>query len=138
MCLFSKTKYPLIAEEDIVCYKTLDTDFINGKKVFITPFQHRPIHSRILSGELPFKAGGKKQRLSVNRYGNFDDKGTVIESGYIHCWANEFISFGMNLDGALYKCIIPKGTKYYRGWFNGWYNYDSVCAEQIKFVERIK
>lgn len=138
MCLFSKTKCPHIAEEDIVCYKTLSTDIINGKKVFITPYQRTHIHSRILSGELPFKAGGRKQRLSVSRYGSFNDKGVVLESGYIHCWTNEYVAIGMSIGYALYKCIIPKGTKYYRGWFNGWYNYDSICAEQIKFVERIK
>jgi hypothetical protein len=139
MCLFTKAKHPLIAQEDIVCYKIVHLDWHRGGGHFITPFQHTPIPDDVMSGECPFKATGKKSALRVeNGYGSFSGNGLVIDSGYIHAWVDENVSLTLSDRAAVYKCIIPAGTKYYKGWFNGWAAYDSICAEEIKFIERIR
>ena len=137
MCLFTKSKYPLIAEEDIVCYKTVRFDWDRGSGHFMTPFQHTPIPDDVITGKCAFKASRTKSEVLLEKgYGHFSCSGLVVDYGYIHTWKDEKTARKVHT-GPIFKCIIPKGTIYYDGYFNGWIGYESMCAEEIKFVERI-
>lgn len=133
MCLETKSK-SRIAVGDIVCYKALSYSNIDSDAL-VTPFMRTPVNKRILSGKCLFHAKGKQRILPASYApGNY---GVQVDKGFIHVWKDA--EFAMKIHkGPIFKCIIPEGTRYYDGRFNGWIGYDSMCAEKIRFVERIK
>jgi hypothetical protein len=130
MCLYKNKKHhpfnrPLIAEEDIVCYKQLETShFTDG---YVTPCTYSVVPTECLKKKVPFKAEilNKIEFIWRHVFG-FSN---VVTDGFIHSHAhsplNSFLYY-------TFQCIIPKGTKYFIG------SHDDYASEQIIFVKRIR
>ena len=130
MCLYKNKKHhpfnrPLIAEEDIVCYKQLDTSrFTDG---YITPCTYSEVPKECLKKKIPFKAEILNKFMFIWRHVlGFSN---VVTDGFIHSHAhaplNSFLYY-------TFQCIIPKGTKYFIG------SHDDYASEQIIFVKRVR
>lgn len=118
MCLTSKWRFPKIAKEDIVCYKVLEVNIDN--RYFVTPYR-----KNIVDINKPYEA---KEANSLSIFHPY-----TKTKGYIHTFA--FIPTLQNLkerfdNPVVFKCIIPKGTKYHRGNF-------AYCSKKIIFKERL-
>ncbi len=119
MCLVSKRRFPKKAKKDIICYKLLE----KFEEKYYTPC--RGIYVDI-NKEL--KAKGISLSI-IEPY----EKG----EGYIHSFRtlphrDALESSGWNLSRiSIFKCIIPKGTKYHIG-----NNYD-ICSKKIIFKKLI-
>lgn len=138
MCLWIKDKKALIAEKDIVCYKKLEElKRANGEiAYYITPYMFSSVDTDMVSGKKPFKAkcigyGGAHRR----RKGASDkhpEYNYTIESGYIHTYQGfKAACDGLYESEHIFECIIPKGTKYYAGIFDG--GAPSYASKEIVF-----
>lgn len=131
MCLtVGRSAEMLTAEEDIVCYKILKKD----SEGYFTPYRDFAVDmdSKILKAEGEIKV--------LHFLSAVPEKGKMIEGGVIHTFelfedADEEIFRSGATPGIyeIFKCIIPKGTKYYKGRFGTLSSYGSLC---IKFVEK--
>ena len=150
MCTYSKNDTLKVAEEDIICYKWMafyygdvvyneKTDSFEPIKSFFTPFLYKKVDEDILSGKKPFLAEGEievRQRSYYNGYIN------VYGCGLIHTFKSleSFIKeYGLSLSHrdnvAIFKCKIPKGTKYVEG-FDGC-GVPCFSSTKIEFVEQL-
>lgn len=117
MCLTSKSNKLEVAEKDIVCYKCMAFDEL--EELFRTPYQYVSIEKEIISGKKPFCAKGGLKKFK-------DKDGNIcFEGGLIHTFkslkdAKELCDFWR--EGVIFKCIIPKGTKYVLGQFESFIN----------------
>lgn len=91
-----------IAEEDIECYKILDSVVINYP-IMISPYQK----------EVYFRKGGSSEYVikEVKKFG-FDETGNIHEGLHTHSTL-ETADNQRGWSERVYKAIIPKGTKYY-------------------------
>lgn len=130
MCLETKQICPLRARRDIICYKMFGYAFDNLH--IITPYQRM----RIL-------------KPTENNPTLMDDTGVDVDevdftTTWVHgCEMGPFRRIGRGMIHAytypiriaacysLYKCIIPKGTLYYKGINN------NICAKKMLIVEQI-
>jgi hypothetical protein len=133
MCLTTVQTRWLRAKEDIVCYKLLDRDrfynpiyaaYVKGITEYRTPFRGIPIKDKVIEGKKCFRAKG------CAAFGS-----GVITEGAIHACATEekawdYYKYG-SMGNSIFKCIIPKGTRYAVG-IDG-----DICAKKIKFIEKI-
>ena len=120
MCLVSKWRFSKKAKEDIVCYKIL------GKmgEGYYTPYQDVKVDVT-----KPLKAVGN----SITFFDPLEKR-----SGYIHTISSlEYIKMYLHdFDGiefAVFKCIIPKGTKYHKSKDGTEY-----CSRKIIFDKQIQ
>lgn len=128
MCLikdrgFHPKNQPLIAEKDIICYKKLDQI---GENTYTTPYALTQIPLECIQNKVPFKAVIRHKLTFIWRHIlGFSD---CVEDGFIHTLQED--------DGyrsyVTFKCIIPKGTKYFIG------RGRVYASEQIIFGERLK
>lgn len=154
MCLISRTNKPKVAKKDIVCYKVLRRvnpfSSVSGFKTFYTS---NLLPDVVISGKQDFIAQGKfRCELS---------KGGVIEHifcgkynidyGQIHTYKslkdvkNSFDCSIKSLkddhEFIVFKCIIPQGTKYFKGRFQTLncmtFGVKSYCSDKIRFIEQI-
>lgn len=128
MCLYSNSKEPLIAEEDIVCYKILrhisDT-------CYVSPYQ-----------EMKYEINGlnyPEEKHNIDNIKIIDDFIVIaknhpsynyittvyqIEQGFLHSYTSQGIeplNLKMKYDHLymriksfyLFECYIPKGTEYF-------------------------
>lgn len=115
MCLISKWKFAKKAKEDIVCFKVLSVDEDGN--------YYAPYMNNVVDISKSYKAKG----ISLTLF-NLFEKG----KGYIHtlkyCPSYKFLNseFGY-IQTIVYKCIIPKGTKYHEGL------YGEYCSKKIIF-----
>jgi hypothetical protein len=126
MCLFKDEKYhphcrPLIAKEGIVCYKQV----YRSRNDYTTPYINTIIPIECIENKIPFKAKIDKKF----RFFCYHVLGTtlVVNGGFIHVYTYpkhdwEYITF---------KCIIPKGTKYFVGL------HGDLAAKEIIFLEKV-
>lgn len=127
MCLFKDGKYhphnrPLIAEEDIVCYKKVFGP-INGK--YITPYTDTIIPTECIENKVPFKAKiVQKFRFFWNHILGMSN---IVDDGFIHIYTYPAQEFRHTT----FKCIIPKGTKYFIG------EGVDLASKKIVFLERV-
>lgn len=134
MCLIKDKKYhpfnkPLVADEDIVCYKVLAQFITDPPDVFRTPFQFDPIRVQLyINCQIPFVAWGDielcsflKHKLGLSR---------IVESGFIHTFRGKH-SIKILKHEFVFKCIIPKGTEYFIGTNNDY------ASKKIIFLEKI-
>lgn len=127
MCLFKDSRAhphnrPLIAKEDIVCYKKV-YGFINGK--YTTPYTNTIIPTECIENKVPFKA--KIDKIFRFFWNHILGMSNIVDDGFIHTYiypAQEFCY-------TTFKCIIPKGTKYFVG-LRG-----DLAAKEIIFLERV-
>lgn len=128
MCLYTKQICPQRARKDIVCYKvftySLDNSYIMTpylRKHILKPTKNNPT----LMDDTDFDVGignATVTDLDGRKY-----KVKCVGYGMIHAYAN--IIHGPTLR---YKCIIPKGTLYYKGILN------DICAKKMLVVEQVK
>lgn len=128
MCLFKDKRLhsnnrPLIAEKDISCYKNLQQIRSN---VYITPCTYAQVPVECIQDKVPFKAVILHKLVFIWRHVlGFSN---CVEDGFIHSFQED--------DGSRhytqFKCIIPKGTKYFIG------KYGDYASEQIIFEEQLK
>lgn len=127
MCLikdkvFHRHNRPLIADRDIPCYKKLQQV---GKNTYITPITDTQVPIECIQDKVPFEA----QILSKFKFiwNHILGFGRFVEDGFIHSFQED--------DGyrlyEVFKCIIPKGTKYFIG-YEGEY-----ASERIIFLEKL-
>lgn len=121
MCLYTKDLKPLVAEEDIVCYKVLKYNFSSFQ--YVSPY-HDEFYWNINSRE-PVEAKGEPVLCSCSR-DSLDSKVVrCIEGGFFHTYqkeedAKELVDYKntwkiFSVEYCLAEFIIPKGTEYYVG-----------------------
>lgn len=136
MCLIKNKKHhpfnhPLIAKEDITCYKELRVNFAN---ILITP------HTNVV---VPIKCVQKNKRKRIPFKAEILNKfkfiwrhvlgfSNIVEDGFIHTFSLSIPHRDLFYCNRVFKCIIPKGTKYFIGEDNDY------ASEQIIFVEQLK
>lgn len=120
MCLLSKTKEPLIAEENIVCYKVLQRLDENH---YVSPF--RNVKYKINDFNYPSeKYNMDNMKKPCNNYYLDDFLTYRIEQGFLHCFTQQGVLPYNLYKGSLYmlahllplyvfECYIPKGAKYF-------------------------
>lgn len=137
MCLVATHKEIKEAETEIECYKVVKYTVYKG---YETPSIGLNIKYPIIKGETPLVAVGDE---IVKNY----EYSTEIESGFIHVfktknsaalYAEILDTFNDDGDYKVFRCTIPKDTKYYEGHFC--YHcgkMSSYAAKQIMFCEEI-
>jgi hypothetical protein len=127
MCLF-KDQYlhphnrPLIAKEDIVCYKQVCR---HSCGLYETPYTNTIIPTESIENKIPFKAKiDKKLRFFC---AHVLGTTSIVDDGFIHVYKHPHRQFGLTT----FECMIPKGTKYFVG-FHG-----DLAAKEIIFLERV-
>lgn len=134
MCLYKNKKHhpfnrPLIAEEDIVCYKLLQINYITD--IFVTPYTKMPVPIECLKNKVPFKAEiFNKSKFTWSHVLGFNN---IVGDGFIHTYSLNPPNYSTALCECVFKCIIPKGTKYFIGEHE-----DVYASEQIIFVEQLQ
>lgn len=128
MCIKTKENKLKVAESDIFCYKYLEIGYRSSN--FRTPFQRMYVPSSIISGEKPLKAKGRCKR--IKEWDNYR-----WNEGLIHTFENleDAVQCTMQFsffENAIFKCIIPKGTKYVEGTFN---RANAYASKEIVFQE---
>ena len=144
MCLVAKNNHCFrVATKDIVCYKVISVHTYNEEharatgidKWYLTPYRQFEIPCEVVNGSKPMKAIGK---CHIKR---IDDE-FIVDSGYIHTFAEYPKQWLVNIDGShpyhVFKCIIPKGTRYVKGTFCGGGFFESYASKQIVFIEEVK
>ena len=139
MCLVTDWKEPKIAEKDIVCYKWYEKGRNN---TYESPYQGSPIptfktviHTELDTPEIFNDAEGE-----CYMYKRILDKDLIYK---IHKGFHSFSTYeGVRSDITsclsdviIVSCIIPKGSRYYRGVFGG---KESYCSEAITIEEIIQ
>lgn len=122
MCLVSKWRFSKRAKKDIVCYKILE----KMGEGYYTPYQDVKVDIT-----KPLKAEG----ISLSFSNNTRHEKT---KGYIHTISNlglvKYYIEGMGCSHPIvFKCIIPKGTKYHKSRDDREY-----CSRKIIFDEQIQ
>ena len=141
MCLIiKKGQRYRIAKEDIPCYKIIkkliyrvgyseDTIY---SYIYCSPYQARRISNAEVEGKIPYDA-------YTPFTGGFLINGErAIGAGAIHTYAklyNPLLISAANESLEEYKCIIPKGTKYYVGKDQS--GCESYASERIIFKEKL-
>ena len=136
MCLIKDKKHhpfnrPLIAEEDIVCYKQLCT---NRSNAIVTPYEKIPIPTKCIQKNkkkrIPFKAEILNKFEFIWRHVlGFSN---IVTDGFIHTFSLSVSHQYLFCSEHVFRCIIPKGTKYFIG------EGDEYASEQIIFREQLK
>lgn len=134
MCLYKDKKHhpfnkPLIAEEDIVCYKALVHSSIDPPGMLHTPFQLEPIRISVyLNYQIPFIAGDDSKFWSFWQHKLGLSK--RVGSGFIHTYRSILLDCVIRRVH-VFKCIIPKGTEYFIGID------DDYASKKIIFLEQL-
>lgn len=113
MCLLSNSKKPLIAKEDIICYKVLQR---LGDNTYVSPF--RNVKYNINDFNYPL------EKYNQNDYVYNDCIWYKIEQGFLHCFVsqnidpNDYVSSSIFMYAKIFplyifECYIPKGAKYF-------------------------
>lgn len=128
MCLYKAKKYhpfnrPLIAKEDIICYKQLETVHFR----YVTPCAYSMVPTECFNKKIPFKAVIIDKAQFIWRH--ILGFSNVVTDGFIHSHVDNPSPYFLY---TTFKCIIPKGTKYFVG------EHRDYASEQIIFVEQLK
>lgn len=135
MCLIKDKKHhlfnrPLVADEDIVCYKVLTKNAWDSPDILRTPYQYQKIRIQVyLDYQIPFTAWDEHEFCSFWRHKLGFSR--VVESGFIHTYRDNH-SIPLYKKEFVFKCIIPKGTKYFIGVDNDY------ASERIIFLEKLE
>ena len=141
MCLSIKEKScKQTAKKDIVVYKFLEQRFDKNKYwkhlgVLITPFTYKEITiGNTYASELKietFHEGGvliKTNRVEIGLHSIADKQDCIKSASH---WVNE----GRN--ELIVRCIIPKGSQYYVGTYQGCKSYASTAIQYVEVVETV-
>ena len=133
MCLVINQLEPKIADKDIVCYKLVKRTKIKG--VYKASFQgFEYVIRQLYTNNLDIRFVDKIiKNLDTTRSGLCL---YIIEEGMFHSYASYLYPVILSPlpNGALLKCIIPKGAYYFEGYFD---DSPSYASSQIKILEEI-
>ena len=133
MCLVTAQLKPKIADKDIVCYKLVKRTKIKG--VYKSSFQgFEYVIRQLYTNNLDIRFVDKIiKNLDTTRSGLCL---YIIEEGMFHSYASYLYPVILSPlpNGALLKCIIPKGAYYFEGYFD---DSPSYASSQIKILEEI-
>ena len=129
MCLESKTIFPKIAKEDIICYKVID---IKGYSVYNRSYQYD-------EHKINKANGGSRLIKDILFYFFHRKKYPFVRYVFVilHSFAFKeyalrlFINLGKHESYTIWECVIPKGSLYFEGHY---YEYGS---RKLKLVRRI-
>lgn len=139
MCLeIKKGDLRKTAEEDIICYKILAT--ISSDSGEIVRFT--PLREVLVDVTKDFEAEGSEDYLEQSL--------GEISIGFIHTFEDLMdtmralktfrVIMDMNetkyLKLEIWKCVIPEGTKFYKGIFPDLKLSSSYASKKIKFIEK--
>lgn len=126
MCLVSKNNKPLIAEDDIVCYKML----VRGNGFFCkwkTPIIGMRVRNGVLSGRRLMKACGERKIIGTRLNDNSIEY--EVSGGFIHTYR---VSYYKCAGLYMFECVIPKGEEYYKS-----YDGTEYASRSIRFVSQV-
>jgi hypothetical protein len=129
MCLTATKNCFRYAKKDIECYKVI----IESTYHFITPYTKTIIPFRVINGLEPFTAKGRTFAITENGMKN-------ISIGYIHTYEtlgsalSECRTWG-DEPVTIFRCTIPKGTRYAKGYCK---KHEGYASKQIIFNEKIE
>lgn len=142
MCLYSLDRFPKISEKDIECYKLM---YLKDSSKYVTPFikMELPISKeKIIGHELKCKYGIIrilntifKIPIKTSLSNGVKIKLFIIDKGFIHTYINieECLKFRNSIkDALIFKCIIPKGSKYYED-----HIFHAYASNKIIFKEEV-
>ena len=102
MCLYLEPEAEIkIAEEDIICYKAVESNIQAGERVYFSFFQWNPV------------TVGEIKQTEIVREKNEVNKGF---HSLIHK-ETAFSMIGNRYYQFVFQCRIPKGSEYYEGKF---------------------
>ena len=136
MCFYTTVESsPLVAHRDMICYKVLDEDM----RSWIRGFEYSI--NKVYRTELGTLCDNS---LSGNIY--FTSLGKRIYSKNVYCIFQGFHSYQRNTKQisriykarytripCIYKCIIPKGSLYYRNQFGEYVSDQIMIKEKVNF-----
>lgn len=131
MCLITTKDIPEIAQEDIVCYKLYklrDNKLLSPYREVVAP-NINEVTNTVLDRACVFSYKGNHVNYSVSR-GFHSYKNISNSKEELRFWIH-FLAYS---NVRIFKCIIPKGTKYYEGKFG---DFPSYCSESIILKETI-
>ena len=113
MCFVKKLKNPLTASEDIEVYKVFRkvVSYFNKPEYYTGPYKMDFIYENV-NGEYTCNDFGKEIEsgcVGFHSFKNFNDAVRLMDN--CNMWALDHESY------EIIPCIIPKGTKYYEGYF---------------------
>lgn len=117
MCLIANSNIPYVAEQDIICYKL----YIRIQNKYVSPFQKcdMPNINELVTTELQ-KPGELFIEKGFHSFAYLEDAENT----------NEWLESVSYYKSCIAKCIIPKGSRFYAGKFDG--DEYSYCSESIK------
>lgn len=143
------TPEPLVAEEDIICYKVLEVKMEEtGVKLYHSPYYPYTYGKNEVYTEKAFD----KTQIYYNEikpvWEQWKMRGYItVDYGFHTFYSMELAMMEYlywtrrnafrNSDYCVMKCVIPKGSKYYRGFIVQTERGDQVgyCSESIKLTE---
>ena len=132
MCLYTKQTEPEIAKEDIICYKF----YVRYDETLFSPYQESraPEIGIVANTEL----GRSYRPTDIGSYIHNFLGFKRIDKGFHSFKTLEEVEREVNkykreFDLVIFKCIIPRGSSYYKGIFND--RYESYCSNSIKLIE---
>lgn len=153
MCLKTRQAFPEFAEEDIVCYKVIYKEINDEGIKWVSPYRdYIWFRGEICDKSLKYVHTAEYAWYHRTTDNKLDFNGNrEINAGFFHTFENLDDAFKMenNISGVfkgnfpkVFKCIIPKGTKYYKGYFNmvdPYSDCEIVCtnfaSEKLKLVK---
>ena len=130
MCLFTKQICPLRARKDIVCYKRFELVRLPNSFFSLMTTPVRGTMVRVPTDE-PTVMIAYPDSIEKIRIENATNPRSQIYGGMIHAYTKiEYSESPWHL--AIFKCIIPKGTLYYKG------TSGDICAKKMLVVEQVK
>ena len=133
MCLVTTQLEPKIADKDIICYKLVKRTKIKG--VYKSSFQgFEYVIRQLYTNNLDIRFVDKIiKNLDTTRSGLCL---YITEEGMFHSYESYLYPVILSPlpNGALLKCIIPKGAYYFEGYFD---DSPSYASSQIKILEEV-
>lgn len=138
----------LVADKDIVCYKVLSVDEEKGVKKYNAPYYKYTYEKNVVYNEPMFE---RTRVIFSQSMSEWERRGWLLVDYGFHSFVNLKLAEyecawwrtrTVNADRkfCIVKCIIPKGSKYYRGFFVETVDGDQLCycSESIKITEIIE